>query len=153
MRDGIKDKNKEWRTWKTPTRGEEGTSPKMWIETVEIAIDKGLKLGLTQCKHTKFTGPCIQNLQNVKIYSEIIYIYIWKHLRQKKFTWVAKTSSSPIEKRAMKTYRFLKQKAAKQNIAPKKVAAERSCKKKDTISTSEHYFYGNMTGTAVQHYK
>lgn len=53
----------------------------------------------------------------------------------------------------MKTYRFLKQKAAKQNIAPKKVAAERSCKKKDTISTSEHYFYGNMTGTAVQHYK
>lgn len=35
-----------------PTSGEEGTSPKMWMETVEIAIDNGLKLGLTQWRHT-----------------------------------------------------------------------------------------------------
>lgn len=53
----------------------------------------------------------------------------------------------------MKTYRFLKQKAAKQNIAPKKVATERSCKKvqtnkNDSLWTSKHYFYGNITRTA-----
>lgn len=30
----------------------------MWIETVEIAIESGLRLGGTQCRHMKFTGPC-----------------------------------------------------------------------------------------------
>lgn len=35
-------------TSRTPTRGEEGTSPKIWMETVDIAIDSGLRLGLTQ---------------------------------------------------------------------------------------------------------
>lgn len=34
-------------TCRTPTSGEDGTSPNMWIETVDIAIDSGLKLGLT----------------------------------------------------------------------------------------------------------
>lgn len=48
-----------WRqTWRIPTSGEDGTSPNMWIDTVDIAIDNGLKLGLTVCRHTKFTGPC-----------------------------------------------------------------------------------------------
>lgn len=41
-----------------PYRGEEGTSPKIWIKTVEDAIDSGLKFGLTQCRHTKLTGAC-----------------------------------------------------------------------------------------------
>jgi hypothetical protein len=40
---------------------------------------------------------------------------------------VAKTSSSPTEKRTRKTYMLLKQKALKQNTAPKSVAIERSC--------------------------
>lgn len=52
----------ERQTWITPTSGEEGTSPKTWIATVDIAIDNGLKLGLTVCRHTKFTGPCSRKL-------------------------------------------------------------------------------------------
>ncbi len=40
--------NQRKQTWRTPTRGEEGTSPKMWIDTVDIAIDSGLILGLTE---------------------------------------------------------------------------------------------------------
>lgn len=36
-------------------------------------------------------------------------------------------SISPIRKKTMKTYMFLKQKALKQNIAPKNVTDERSC--------------------------
>jgi len=39
-------------TCRTPTSGEEGTSPKTWIETVDIAIDSGLKLGFTQRRET-----------------------------------------------------------------------------------------------------
>jgi hypothetical protein len=39
-------------TSRIPTRGEEGTSPKTWMATVDIAIDRGLKLGLTQWRHT-----------------------------------------------------------------------------------------------------
>ena len=37
-------------------------------------------------------------------------------------------STSPIARKAMKAYRLLKQKAAKQKIPPVKVTAERSCK-------------------------
>ena len=49
----MKQKKKIWRhTWRIPTSGEEGTSPKMCIATVDIAIDNGLKLGLTQCRQT-----------------------------------------------------------------------------------------------------
>lgn len=43
------------------------------------------------------------------------------------FTCVAKTSNSPTAKRTMKPYKLLRQKARKQNIAPKNVAPERSC--------------------------
>lgn len=39
-------------TWRTPTKGEEGTSPNTWIETVDMAIESGRKLGLTLCRHT-----------------------------------------------------------------------------------------------------
>jgi len=39
-------------TCRTPTSGAEGTSPKIWIETVDIAIDSGLKLGFTQRRET-----------------------------------------------------------------------------------------------------
>lgn len=46
-----------------PYRGEEGTSPKIWIKTVEEAIDSGLKFGLTQCRHTKLTGACNKKKQ------------------------------------------------------------------------------------------
>ena len=42
------------------------------------------------------------------------------------FTCVAKTSNSPTAKRTMKPYKLLRQKAPKQNIAPKNVAPERS---------------------------
>ena len=44
-----------------------------------------------------------------------------------KFTCVAKTSSSPTEKRTTKPYKLLKQKALKQNIAPRNVAPKRIC--------------------------
>lgn len=44
-----------------------------------------------------------------------------------KNTCVAKTSSSPSAKRAMKPYKLLKQKAVKQKTAPRKVAPQRSC--------------------------
>lgn len=39
-------------TCSTPTSGEEGTSPNMWIDTVEMAIDNGLTLGSTEWRHT-----------------------------------------------------------------------------------------------------
>lgn len=42
-------------------------------------------------------------------------------------TCVAKTSSSPTEKRAMKPYRGFRQKAVKQNTAPRNVETDRSC--------------------------
>lgn len=38
----------------------------MWIETVDIAIDSGLRLGLTQWRHMKFTGPCNQHKTFIK---------------------------------------------------------------------------------------
>lgn len=49
--------------------------------------------------------------------------------------------SSPIAKRAKKMYKFFEQNAAKQNIAPRKVAADRSYKHafKD-ISTKESFY-------------
>jgi len=43
-------------------------------------------------------------------------------------TCVAKTRSSPTAKRAKNAYMLLKQKAAKQNIAPINVETERTCK-------------------------
>lgn len=43
-------------------------------------------------------------------------------------TCVAKTSNSPKPKRNKKAYRFFMQNAVKQNIAPKNVAPESSCK-------------------------
>lgn len=52
-------------------------------------------------------------------------------------TCVANTSSSPTEKSAMNPYKPFKQKEIKQNIAPKKVAPERSCngrQEKNSIS-------------------
>lgn len=41
---------------------------------------------------------------------------------------MAKTSNSPIAKRARKAYTLLKQNALKQNAPPINVVAERSCK-------------------------
>lgn len=46
----------------------------------------------------------------------------------KNVTWVAKTSISPIEKRARKPYMLLNKNAPKQNAAPKNVVIARSCK-------------------------
>jgi hypothetical protein len=45
-------------TWKAPTIGADGTSPKTCITTVDIAIDNGLNTGVTHRNVTKFTGPC-----------------------------------------------------------------------------------------------
>jgi len=42
---------------------------------------------------------------------------------------VAKTRSSPIEKRTRKPFTFLHKKAPKQNTAPRNVVTERSCKR------------------------
>jgi len=50
---------------------------------------------------------------------------------------VAKTRSSPIEKRARKPYMLLNKKAPKQNAAPINVVVERSCKR-IVFSTREH---------------
>ena len=42
---------------------------------------------------------------------------------------MAKTRSSPIEKRARKPYMLLNKKAPKQNAAPINVVIERSCRR------------------------
>lgn len=47
---------------------------------------------------------------------------------------MAKISSSPTENRAMKPNKPFRQKAEKQKIAPRNVAAERSCKRSGVMS-------------------
>jgi hypothetical protein len=41
-----------------PTIGADGTSPKTCIQTVDMAMAKACRLGLTLLRETKFTGPC-----------------------------------------------------------------------------------------------
>lgn len=57
---------------------------------------------------------------------------------------MAKTNSSPMEKRARKAYKLLLQKAPKQNIAPTNVVAERSCKRRPNKSLVQQIFTGIM---------
>ena len=53
-----------------------------------------------------------------------------RELHQKESTWVAKTSSSPIAKRARKPYMLLNKKAPKQNAAPRSVVNDKTCQKR-----------------------
>ncbi len=43
-------------TWRAPTMGADGTSPKMCIRTVDMAIDNGLNTRESLRNVTKFTG-------------------------------------------------------------------------------------------------
>jgi hypothetical protein len=86
-------------SWKAPTMGADGTSPKTCITTVDMAIDNGLNTGVTHRNVTKFTGP-----------------------------WVAKRKNSPIAKRGIKTAKLVDKNANRHIVAPNAVDTASSLK-------------------------
>lgn len=65
-------------SWKSPTIGPEGTSPKMCTQTVDIAKAKACRLGLTLGREARLTGPC----QHILL-SWVNWKTVFKHSKRK----------------------------------------------------------------------